>query len=108
MELLTAQNIMFLIGLISILFSVFLYFKNPQIKSEKTDALLEQRLQFERESTQRRFKDMQDGITAATALAQNHIHSVDVKVDGLTALVSQMGKDIVRLSTIIDERIPRK
>lgn len=107
-DILTTSNVMFAIGIVGIIFSIYRYFRDPQVKSEKSDALMEQRIQFEREATALRFKDMQDGINAANALAQNHIHTVDTKVDGLINVVGQMGRDIVQLRTIIEERIPRK
>lgn len=107
-DLLTTSNILFALGIFGIVFSVFRYFRDPQVKSDKSDALMEQRMQYERDATRARFKEMQDGITASTALAQNHIHTVDTKVDGLVSLCAQMGKDLVKLQTIIDERIPKK
>lgn len=57
---------------------------------------------------ERRFNEMVVRLDAGLALAQNHIHTVDVKVDTLIATIGAMSNEITRLSTIIDERIPKK
>jgi len=106
--MLTIPNITFCIGMLSIIFTVYHYFKNPQIKGEKVDALFDQRMKFVQESNDRRFTEVHEEIKAVTATNQNHLHTVDKKMDALTKTVEQMGKDIVKLSTIIDERIPKK
>lgn len=111
MDLLTADNLTIVLGfitIISVLFAIYIYFKDPQTAEEKKAALLAQEVRYTSESTDRRFADVQKSITDAFALGQNHIHSVDVKVDALTAKVSGMQSDIVRLATIIDERIPKR
>lgn len=105
---LTAQNITFGLGLLGIIFTVYHYFKNPQIKGDKVDALFSQQIKFLQESNDRRFCDMQKEIKEVLAVSQNHIHTVDTKVDSLTGVVFQLSKDVVRLGTIIEERIPKK
>lgn len=89
-------------------FTVYNYFRNPQIKSEKEDALFSQRIKLEKEDYERRFKDLSDRLDGSYKLAQNHIHTVDTKVDILDKSIQEMGKSIVRLATIIEERIPKK
>lgn len=117
--MITPGNVTFAIGTLGVIFSVFLYFRNPQVKAEKNDALIEQKLKLTREadeerlkliqeSNDRRFADMHDEIKAVLATSQNHIHTVDTKVDHLTVNVVKMGQEIVRLGTIIEERIPKK
>ena len=41
------------------------------------------------------------------SLAQNHIHTVDIKVDKVVENVTRMSNEIVKLATIIEERIPK-
>jgi len=94
--------------IIGIIFGAFLYFRNPQVKSEKKDALLEQRMQWEKESNEKRFADMGVRLDTATTIAQNHIHTVDVKVDGLISQVNTLTNEITRLSTTMEERLPKK
>lgn len=102
------SNIAFVVGLLGVLFGVYHYFRNPQIDSDKRDALIEQRMKFYGESTDRRFSDMQKQITDSQQLANNHIHTIDTKVDEVNKNLSTMGKEITRLATIIEERIPKK
>lgn len=106
--LINPSNIVFVIGLLGTLFGVYHYFRNPQIDSDKRDALIEQRMKFYGESTDRRFSDMQKQITDSQQLANNHIHTIDTKVDEVNINLAAMGKEITRLGTIIEERIPKK
>lgn len=125
-----ASDITFAIGILGVIFTVYNYFKNPQIKIEKGQIkvaedlkdkatilsqkevenkaqLLAQQVQWEKEANEKRFAEMGIAIEKAMTLAQNHIHTVDTKVDGLKDITEQMGKEIVRLGTIIEERIPK-
>lgn len=105
---LTPSNIMFVLGVIAIMFSVYRYFRDPQVASEKKDALLAQQVNWTAEATDRRFKDIQESFQQLLLQSNNHIHTVDTKVEALGGAMIQMGKEIVKLSTIIDERIPAK
>ncbi len=107
-SLLTTGNITFVLGIVGILFTVYNYFREPQVKSDKTDALLAQQLQWSEQGTDRRFKDMQDRFDLLVAANQNHLHTVDTKVDALRNDFGKMEQSITRLSTIIEERIPKK
>ncbi len=107
-DLLTASNITFVLGILAIIFSVYNYFKNPQTESEKKDALLEQKVQWQKEESERRFQEMGKRMDDALALAQNHTHTVDVKVDSLVQTVNEMDKSMTKIFTILEERLPRK
>lgn len=118
-SILTPQNISFVILIASVAFNIFLFFKKPQeaidkkqaVDKEAVDgkaALLAQQMQWEKEANVAKFKEMQDSIKDATAMAQNHIHTVDTKVDGVLAMIGKMSQEIVKLSTIIEERVPKK
>lgn len=106
--MLTPSNTMFILGLLGILFSVYHYFKNPQIAGDKKDALLAQQVQWMVEASDRKFKEMQDSFQALLLQSNNHIHTVDTKVENVSLVISEMGKEITKLTTIIEERIPRK
>lgn len=99
---------MFVLGVGGVIFGIFNYFKNPQIASDKQDALLAQSVANDRNSVDLRFKAMQDGFQALLLQSNNHIHTVDTKVDTLHGIVGQMSNEITRLGTIIEERIPKK
>lgn len=118
-----ANSITAFIAVISLMANLFLYFRTPQENLDKRQALsekevdgkaalLSQQVQWEKENTTERFKEMSDRIVATTTMAQNHIHTVDTKVDGLSATVAQMNLqitgEIIKLGTIISERIPKK
>ena len=107
-SLFTKENIMFFIWGISMIFAVYLYFKRPQIDSEKQDALMAQRVQWQSEANERRFAEIQQSIKDAFTLAQNHTHTVEVRVGTLADNVSKAELAIVRLTTVIEERIPAK
>lgn len=111
-SLITPQNIMFALTLIGIIFLVYDRFTNPLIRADKKDALLSQQVQLDKNETERRFSEMNKRLDEAFALAQNHIHTVDTKVETLITFITKMNLDmttkITELSTIINERIPKK
>ena len=107
-SILTPSNVMFALGIIGILFSVYRYFKDPQTKSEQTDALMKQQIDWQMTATEKRFASMQESFNSLLLQSNNHIHTVDTKVDKVNEAMIEMGKSIVQLSTIINERIPKK
>ena len=130
-ELFTIENIMFTVWILTVIFGVYLYFRKPQEdletkqaltdkdmsnkvsllaqkETENKTSLLAQQVQWEKEANAQRFTEMQSNIKDAFALAQNHIHTVDIKVDSIQVIIEHMGKELVRLTTTIEERIPKK
>lgn len=118
-EYITPSNIVFVLGLLSMIFGVYSYFRNPQIALDKQQdidrvevdskaELLAKQVQWEKESTEKRFSDIGTRMDKALELAQNHTHTVDVKVDNLTLQVGTLTNKITELSTIINERMPRR
>ena len=130
-DLLTQSNVMFVLGLLAIMFSVYHYFKNPQEELETKQALTDkdlsnkatllaqkevenkaviiaQQLQWTIEYNDKRFLEIQTNIKEAFSLAQNHSNEALAGIKELTVVVNSMGNSITRLSTIIDERIPKK
>lgn len=106
--ILTPSNIVFVLGLLGVIFGVFRYFKDPQVESEKTDALMKQQLEFFTNTTEKRFQTMQESFNALLLQSNNHIHTVDTKVDRVHSSMEELGRQVVRLGTIIEERIPKK
>jgi hypothetical protein len=97
-----------ILGLLGILFTAYNRIRNPQITGEKRDALLKKEFQWSTEATERRFNQMDENFKLLLAQSNNHIHTVDTKVGVLTDCVGDLGKEIVKLTTIIDERVPKK
>lgn len=96
-----------ILGLMGIIFTAYRSLTKPQIDNDKKDALLAQQIQWMVEGTDRRFKEMQENINNLLLQSNNHIHTVDTKVDILNTTISDMGNQVTRLATIIDERIPK-
>lgn len=90
----TPTNILFVLGLIGTLFTVYSYFKDPQVRSEKTDAITALQV----EGLQRDVK----------AVMENHLPHIDQRLNGLHDSINQTNQNVVRLATIIDERIPKR
>ena len=130
-NILTPSNITFAIGIMGVIFSIFFYFRKPQEDLETKQALTEkdladkasilaqkevenkamllaQQVQWEKEANEKKFTEFGIRLDNALTLAQNHIHSVDIKVDDLLVEVNTMGNKIIELSTVINERIPKK
>jgi hypothetical protein len=107
-EIITPGNVTFAIGILGVIFTIYNYFRNPQIKTEQKDALQSQEIKFMCESNDRRFLAIQERFDGMLLQSNNHIHTVDTKVETLTSSINDMGKEITKLATIIDERIPKK
>ncbi len=122
-NLLTTSNIVFGIGIIGTIFGIYKMFHDPQVSLDKQQdldkqemeskaVLIEERSKWDREQYEKRFADMGVRLDNAFALAQNHTHSVDVKVDTLIGSVNamnlQMTNAITKLDTTINERLKTK
>jgi len=129
-NLVTIPNIMFALGIIGAIFSVFFYFRKPQEDMETKQALAEkdisskatilaqkeaegkaslltQQVQWEKEANEKKFAEFGLRLDNSLTMAQNHIHTVDVKVDSLILSINVMSNRITELATIIDERVPK-
>ena len=78
---------------VSVLFGVYSYFRNPQIKTDGVIIKL-----------QEDFNTMQKQVVE---LRETHLRAVENDLKLLTTAVNDLSKTVVKLSTIIDERIPK-
>lgn len=85
-----ALNIVTIVGII---FAVYLYFRNPQIKTDQTTIKLRD--------------DITDLQRQITDVKETHLKSVESDIKTLTSSVNELSKTVVKLATIIDERIPK-
>lgn len=81
------------LGICGVVFSVYLYFRNPQIKTDQVTLKLQE--------------DMVAIKKELTEVKENHIRSIESDVKALTQAVNDLSKTVIKLSTIIDERIPK-
>lgn len=141
-DLITTSNVMFALGIIGLIFSIYKSYHQPQENIERRQSLdtlatekdkliaekdlgtkatilaqkeletkalvLAEQVKNKDVENERRFNEMGVRLDTAMATAQNHIHTVDIKVDKLIESVNTMSNKITELSTIINERIPRK
>ena len=129
--MITQENITFAIAILAAIFAVYSYFRKPQDAIEKQQirseedikdkaSILDQRavenkaeilakqFQWNMEAVEKRFSDFGIRLDKSYEMAANHTHAVDVKVDQLIGSVNRMSNEITRLSTIIEERNPKK
>lgn len=107
----------------SIAFAIWNRIHNPIIDLDKRQALsdeeadnkalrLAEQFKSERETSREKFVDITKRLDDAFLLAQNHTKTVDTKVDKLVEGVNSMNVNFTReigvLSTIINERIPKR
>lgn len=127
----TVPNIMFAMGTVGTIFAIYFRFRKPTEDLEKnqiiTDkdlgtkatilaqkevenkaTLLAQQVEWEKQANEKKFSEFGLRLDNSILLAANHIHTVDVKVDKLGENIGGMSIEIARLTTIIEERIPRK
>lgn len=87
----------YIVGVGGAIFGVFSYFRNPQIKTEKQEALLSQEVI----NTKAELLKLSTSFNA-------HILADQSSFSTLNQHVIEVDKSVVRLTTIIDERIPKK
>lgn len=122
-KILTPSNIMFAIGIIGLLFTLWNKIQNPQTRLERQQAvdkiddegkakILEQRVQWEKESTEKKFSEVGVRLENVFVMAKNDISHVDAKVEVMmkdsNAHYLDMTVRMTRLETMINERLPPK
>lgn len=88
------ENIQLIITIGTVVFAVYLYFRKPQINSEIKESEFTSRLNTFREEL--------------INLRDNHVHSLEIKIDTANTNIAKVSNEITKLSTIIEERIPKK
>ena len=83
-----------LAGIVGVIFAVYNSYRNPQIKADKHSLKLREDLD--------NLKDVVDEIK------EKHLASVEENIKGLSKSVHELALNVTRLSTVIDERIPKK
>jgi len=104
----TMDQLLGFLALGAIVFSVYRYFRDPQVNSSQIEALIKQRAQLKDEDYERRFASLQKNLEDALKLALNHSHTVEIEVRTLNTQFGHLSRELVMLKTIIDERIPKK
>jgi hypothetical protein len=56
----------------------------------------------------RRFDEVHGQISGLVKQTDNHIHTIESKVETLSNNIIEMGKEITKLATIVEERMPKK
>lgn len=104
-EFLQPQNLLAALGILGVVFGIYSYFRTPQIKSDKDTALLKDEL-----STVRRdMVSMQNNFDKQIIeIKTTHIASVEKDIKDLTATIGKLSIELTRLSTILDERMPKR
>ncbi len=91
---LSQSDILFLMAIMAMIFAIFRYFRDPQVKTEKKAVATS----FELEALKADITNLKD----------NHIHTITVGLIETNKAVTSLTVEVAKLSTIIDERIPKK
>lgn len=105
MHLPEQSTINFFIALFALVFGVYHFFRNPQIKSDKIDALFKQHLEFLSLQFNEKFSGFDKQLVN---LKDNHLHTINEDLKTLTKTVNDLAINVGKLETRIDERIPKK
>ncbi len=89
----TTETVLFLIAVLSVIFNIYHFFKKPQDKSEKDVIRLT-------DEVSQLKKDVIE-------VREKHLASIEKDVKELTTTINTLSITVTRLSTIIDERIPK-
>lgn len=93
-DLITPSNITFVVGMIAIMFSVYKSLTNPQVESDKEVIRLRE--------------DMDTLHDVVSEIKEKHLASVEANIKELSSSVHELSINVTRLTTIIDERVPRQ
>ncbi len=102
------QDVAYFIGFAGVIFGIYQYFRNPQIAEEKKAALLAQQVKITSSSVDTRFDMMQKNFEALLLQSNNHIHTLETKIDEANKNIGDIRVHLATLAAIIDERIPKK
>jgi hypothetical protein len=94
---LTAESISYILGicgLVSILFTVYNSFRNPQIKNGEDNIRLREELDALKKEV--------------TEIKTSHLVTVEKNIADLSKNIHDLALNVTRLSTIIDERMPKQ
>ncbi len=83
--------------LLGIIFAIYKYFRTPDEKADKAIALLKVEVTEWKGRSEKQIE-----------INQNCIRSLGKEINDLAGKLSLTNQDIVKLATIIDERIPKK
>jgi uncharacterized protein YlxW (UPF0749 family) len=84
---------MYFVGIASVIFNVYQYFRNPQIETDKETLTLRVEVV--------KLKD------EVKEIKETHLRTLETEIKNLNNGVNELSKTVVKLATIIDERIPR-
>lgn len=90
---LTTTNVLFSITIIGVIFSIYRSYKDPQTTSEKDSIKLSDRV-----------NNLENDIRE---VKEQHLKAIEGDLRTLNVTLQKLSETVVRLSTIIDERIPK-
>jgi hypothetical protein len=97
MERETIQFVIEVFTLLAIIFAIYKYFRNPDERAEKAICLLKEQILYERKITDK-----------ALETQQNCLHSLEKEIINQKNEILKLNNTVIKLSTIIEERIPKK
>ena len=102
-SVLTFETVTFIIAISGVLFGVYHFFRNPADKNkaeigeaDKRICLLDQML-----------KDSSERNEMLVKTQTNHLHTLEVGVNRNNENIRKVSNDVIKLSTILDERLPK-
>ena len=87
------QNVLFAITILTLLFNIYRSYSKPQQSLEVAD------IRFEDE-----IKQLKKSVAE---IRETHIKNVEQDIKMLNSAIQDLSKTVVKLTTIIDERIPK-
>lgn len=101
-----------ILTLFGIVFGVYLYFKKPQIESKEFDLLMQQEFKSHETAQDKEFAAFDTKLLSLKEninnLRDNHIHTLQEKIEYNSKNISEVKESIVRIETILAERLPKK
>ena len=96
----TPEIIEFIISICTLLGFIFVVYRtvrDPDITADKSISLLKDQISYERKITDKSLE-----------IQQNHLHSLEGEVSLQREEIIKLREEVIKLGTIIEERLPQK
>ena len=104
----TTNSVSFIVAMLGVLFAIYRYFRDPDESADKRIDMLAQRIDSAQMAVDKRFKDMQENFDKMNVVIHEQLTSNTHKFEAINNTQVSMGKELVKIATILEERLPSK
>lgn len=111
MEVITGNTVQLIISIVTVAIVILMFFRKPQKKQGDEIKEAEKRIAVHTERTDQKFIGVNKELVGLRDIIldfkRNDLHSMEVRQDQFAEHLIKNTNELVKLSTVIDERIPK-